>query len=120
MTMWIKLIIVCLFLSGCANGGWSTEDSYRQVGVVALSGVDWMQTRKIAKNPDEYHENNPILGEHPSTEKVDVYFAASIAAHTAVAMALPPEYRKWFQYISIGVQAGVVASNFSIGLGVGF
>jgi hypothetical protein len=118
--MWIKLLIACLFLSGCANGGWSTEDSYRQAGVIALSGVDWMQTRKIAKNPDKYYEKNPLLGEHPSTEKVDVYFAASIAANTAIAMALPPEYRKWFQYVSIGVEAGVVANNFSIGLGVGF
>jgi hypothetical protein len=118
--MFLKILIFCFFISGCANGGWSTEDSYRQAGVVALSGIDWMQTRKIAKNPDDYHENNPILGEHPSTGKVDAYFAASIAAHTAIAAALPPEYRKWFQYISIGVEAGVVASNLSIGLGVGF
>jgi hypothetical protein len=35
-------------------------------------------------------------------------------------MALSPEYRKWWQYVFIGVEAGVVASNLSIGLGVGF
>jgi hypothetical protein len=118
--MWIRLAFIACLLTGCANGGWSREDTYRQTGFIALSGIDWMQTRKIANNPDEYHENNPILGSHPSTGKVDAYFAASIAAHTAIAMALPPEYRKWFQYVSIGVEAGVVASNFSIGLGVGF
>jgi hypothetical protein len=118
--MLVRILIACLFLSGCANGGWSTEDSYRQAGFVALTGIDWMQTRKIAKNPDDYYERNPILGEHPSTEKVDIYFPACIAAHTMVAMALPPEYRKWWQYVAIGVEAGVVASNLSIGLGVGF
>lgn len=118
--MWIRLAIACLFLSGCANGGWTTEDSYRQAGFVAITGIDWMQTRKIAKNPDEYHEHNPILGSHPSTEKVDAYFAAGIVTHTAIAMALPPEYRKWWQYVFIGIEAGVVASNFSIGLGAGF
>ena len=111
--------MACIMLTGCANGGWSTADTYRQSGVVALMGIDWMQTRKIAQNPDDYHEHNPVLGSNPSTEKVDVYFPVCIAAHTAVSMALPPEYRKWWQYVFIGVQAGVVASNFSIGLGVG-
>ena len=114
------VLIIAIFVMGCANGGWSREDTYRQAGVVTLSGIDWMQTRKIAKNPDDYYERNPLLGSHPSTEKVDAYFAASIAAHTVVSAALPPEYRKWWQYVSIGVEAGVVASNFSIGLGVGF
>jgi hypothetical protein len=118
--MWIKLLIASLFLTGCANGGWSTEDSYRQTGFVALMGVDWMQTRKIAKNPEDYHEHNPLIGSHPSTEKVDVYFPVCIAAHTAVAMVLPSEYRKWWQYVFIGIEAGAVANNLSIGLGVGF
>jgi hypothetical protein len=117
--MLIRLIIVSFVLSGCANGGWSTADTYRQAGFLALTGIDWAQTRKIAKNQDDYHEHNPILGSHPSTEKVDIYFPACIAAHTAVAAALPPEYRKWWQYVFIGVEAGVVASNLSIGLGVG-
>jgi hypothetical protein len=118
--MWIKLLLSVLLLYGCANGGWSREDTYRQAEVVVLSGIDWAQTRKIAQNPDKWHEHNPVLGSHPSTEKVDIYFPLSIATNTAIAMALPPEYRKWFQYVSIGVEAGVVASNFSIGLGVGF
>ena len=82
-------------------------------------GIDWAQTRKIANNPDDYHEHNPILGKHPSTGEVDVYFTASIAAHMAVSMVLPPEYRKWWQYVFIGVQAAAVGSNISIGLGVG-
>jgi hypothetical protein len=117
--MWIRLIVASLFLSGCANGGWSTADTYRQAGFLALTGIDWMQTRKIANNPDEYHENNPVIGSHPSTSEVDAYFAAGVVAHTAAAMAMPPKYRVWWQYVWIGVEAGFVASNFSIGLGVG-
>jgi hypothetical protein len=118
--MWIKLLIVCLFLSGCANGGWSTDDSYRQTGVVALMSIDWAQTRKISNNPDKYNEHNPILGNHPSESMVNVYFPVCIAAHTAVAMALPPGYRVWWQYVVLGLEAGTVANNLSIGLGVGF
>ena len=118
--MWIKLILISVFISGCANGGWSTADTYRQSGVVALMGIDWAQTRKIAQNPDKYSEMNPVLGSHPSTEKVDAYFLTCAAAHTVVSMVLPPEYRVLWQYIWIGLEAGTVAHNASIGLGVGF
>lgn len=117
--MWIRLSIACLVLSGCANGGWNAADTYRQSGVVALMTVDWAQTRKIAKNPDRYSENNPILGSHPSTGEVDAYFLTCAVAHTAVAMALPPKYREWWQYVFIGVEAVAVGHNMSIGLGVG-
>jgi hypothetical protein len=109
-----------MFLSGCANGGWTTADTYRQAGMLSLTMIDWAQTRKIAQNPDKYYENNPVLGKHPSTERVDMYFPICMAAHTAVAMALPTKYRKWWQYVFIGVEAGMVANNLSIGLGMGF
>ena len=36
--------------------------------------IDWRQTITIAKNPDKFQEYNPILGKHPSEDKVDNYF----------------------------------------------
>lgn len=114
------LIAFAIVITGCATGGWTKEDTYRQAAVVAVSAVDWMQTRKIARNPERYYELNPILGRHPSEAEVDLYFAASIAAHTAVSMALPPDWREVWQYLSIGFEYSVVAHNFSIGLGFGF
>lgn len=110
------IVFVCL----CGCGGWSKADTYRQSGVALMLTVDWAQTRKIAQNPDKYSEMNPVLGSHPSTGEVDAYFLTCAVAHTTVAMALPPKYREWWQYVFIGVQAVAVANNVSIGLGVGF
>ena len=86
--------MVVMITGGCATGGWTKADTARQAAFVTVTAMDWMQTRQIAQNPDKYRELNPILGEHPSTGEVDVYFAAAIAAHTGIAMALPPDYRR--------------------------
>ena len=116
--MLIKLALIALVLTGCA--GWTKNDTYRHTALTALIAVDYAQTMKIAREPENFKENNPILGEHPSEQEVTLYFASAYALTTATAMLLPPEYRKWFQYIVIGGQVGVVANNFHVGLGFGF
>mgnify|MGYP006863133829 FL=1 len=112
------VLVAVLMMCGCA--GWTRADTYRQVGVVGLSGIDWLQTRKIAQNPDRWYERNPVLGRHPSIEKVDAWFAGTIAVNTAVAMILPPGWREGWQYVSIGWEGTMVGNNMSIGLGIGF
>lgn len=108
---------------------WTAEDTAWQSGVIALKLMDWSQTRYIAKHPNEYYEINPILGRHPSTSDVDLYFAGSILLHTAIAMALPPKAtvmgydinpRRIFQAVQIGLNGVCVAHNLSIGIGFDF
>ena len=41
-------------------------------------------------------------------------------AHYGISRALPSGYRKWWQRVTIAVEAGVVAHNFSIGVNVRF
>ena len=118
--MLIKIAITALVLTGCVNGTWTREDTYRQAAFTVLDVIDYSQTMNIAREPDKYKERNPFLGKHPSEAWVTGWFIGTYAVNTAIAMALPPEYRKWFQYISIGAEAGCVASNISIGLGFGF
>lgn len=114
------VFLIVLMVSGCANGGWTRADTYRQAAMITVSGADWLQTRQIAKNPDKFYEMNPILGKHPSTGEVDLYFAASLAAHTAIAMALPPKYREFWQYFWIGAEAATVAHNLDVGVKIQF
>lgn len=80
-----------------------------------LTIADWSQTRYIARHP-EYHEVNPILGEHPSTGKVDKYFAASLLVKNGVFFALPEKYRFYWAGAQIGISAGLIAHNNSIGI----
>jgi len=120
----ISIVAFAVFLSlnGCAttNREWSREDTYRQVAVTSLMMVDYFQTMEIARNPDKYHENNPILGEHPSEAEVTAYFLMSYAVTSGISIMLPDNFRPWWQYLIIGVEGGAVANNFSIGLGFGF
>src|SRR6266853_3835043 len=82
--------------------GWSNDDVQRQLGYSLLHGIDWAQTRTIAKNPNQLHETNPILGEHPSVGKVNNYFLSTLLGHWFLANALPPDARKLFQQGTIG------------------
>jgi hypothetical protein len=118
--MWIKIVAVSMLLCGCAARNWTRPDTYRHAALKAAMTVDYLQTMRIAREPDKYHERNPILGKHPSELQVSAYFAAAYALTTLTAMALPPPYRGYFQYVVIGVEGAAIANNLSIGLGFGF
>jgi hypothetical protein len=107
-----------LLLSGCAT--WRKEDTYREAAALALIAVDHGQTLNIAKHPEKWTETNPILGEHPSIAEVNRYFVAAYILHPTISAVLPPKYRTWWQWVTIGVQAGYVTHNFSIGINMDF
>ncbi len=94
------------------NEQWSDEDKKREALYLALHGLDWAQTRHISRNYDKgFHEQNPILGRNPSTDKVDAYMGLAALAHLFVADKLPPNLRKIFQNSLIGLEAGAVGNN---------
>lgn len=110
-----------IFKSDLGRPGWTDDDTARQALTLALLGADWAQTRSIAKGIPGIHETNPLLGEHPSTGRVNNYFAASMLGHTLLMNALPPEIRKWAQYGTIGLEAGVAGRNkLKLGIGMTF
>lgn len=118
----MKKIILILFLGISGNTyahEWTKSDKWRQGAYTALHVADWLQTRQISKR-DEFTERNTILGEHPFTEDVDRYFAVTLIAHYLIADNLPPKYRRAFQYVTIGVQAGAVGHNYSAGVQIRF
>ena len=116
-----KFIFLLLFISSPSFASdWSSADTKREAVYLVLHTADWAQTREIARNPDKFYEQNSILGSHPSTNQVDQYFVATAAIQFAISYYLPVEYRKAFQYISIGHDAGYVAHNFSIGISAKF
>lgn len=118
--IFLPFILLFIFFSPSTYADqWSNADTKREAVYLVLHTMDWAQTRNIARNPDKWHEQNSILGSHPSTSQVDQYFVATAAIQFAIAYYLPVEYRKAFQYLSIGHDAGYVVHNFSIGIRVG-
>jgi len=122
-----------LFSTPAIADEWSKLDISREVVWQTVHYMDWMQTRQIARHPEEYHEENPILGKHPSVSEVNQYMVASAIGHVIVANYIPDVIRgiglpeSWasssrmvFQYVTIGMSGGCVANNFNIGLRVSF
>jgi len=116
----VGLFVMSFFGCAASRKDWSKEDTYRQVAVTSLMAIDYMQTMEIARDPEKYHENNPILGEHPSEAEVTAYFLMSYAVTSGISLMLPDNFRPWWQYLIIGIEGGATANNFSIGLGFGF
>ena len=114
----MRYLLILLCLTGCAN--WTKQDTYREATALTLMAVDHGQTLNIAKNPQEYHELNPILGDHHSVSEVNRYFAAVYILDPTISALLPEKERKWWQYVTIGIEAGVVARNYSLGLRTDF
>ena len=100
------------------NAPWTAEHKTLAVTTGALLAADWLQTRQIAKNPDKFHEYNPILGEHPSQGKVNLYFLAVTGGLLLIADFLPTEWRTPTLYAVSAVQAVAVSNNLSHGISI--
>lgn len=100
---------------------WTKKDTVLETSYLMLHSADWLQTRHISKN-DSYKERNLILGKYPSTAKVDRYFFLTGLAHVALVYFwdeipfLSPKLKNYFQYFTIGIQAGCVYHNFRCGV----
>lgn len=95
---------------------WSRNNSILQKSVVVFIMADWLQTRYIASNPDQYEEANPILGPNPSLGEVDRYFACCLVGNTLIAFLLPQKFRLRWQTISLSMQVGTVNHNYNMGV----
>ncbi len=82
--------------------------------------ADMLTTLDIAKHPNLVEEN-PLMGEHPSDGKVLGYFAATGVLHYLVTRELvrenvPAPIVQTWEALGIGLEVGMVAHNYQIGL----
>ena len=99
---------------------WTTLDYSLAAGAATMMALDWAQTRYGARNPSRYAERNPVMGEHPSTAKVDRYFTAASLLMAGVTYALPRTQRRLFLAGVLVVETSVVFSNHQIGVKLDF
>ena len=125
----IILAVLLCFSFNCFADEWSKADSYREATYLTFLAVDWAQTCNISRNyapcvngSNPYHcsEQNSYLGDHPTLGAVNRYFLVTATLHAGVSYLLPEKYRAPFQYVTIGVEGGYVAYNFSIGISAKF
>ena len=113
------IIILCLLSTPVCADEWTRTDTQYQGVFVALTAVDWLQTKEIASNP-KFSETNLILGGNPDQNKVDVYFASCLLAHSAISYYLPKKYRRYWQCVFIAVEVGYVGHNVNAGVRIEF
>ena len=119
---WIAAIVfmICVLFSCNARAqttcnDWSRKDIRKEVAYQTLHGLDWLQTKEIARNPD-YIELNPILGQDPTQGEVDKYFMITGLLHAGVSCSLSKETREIWLNSSIMFQSIVVLSNIRKGI----
>jgi len=121
----IIILTILLYSFTAQAGDWTRKDTYFEAAALATIALDYSQTKGMVSkgfmiDGRPYEEHNPIMGSRPSSQTVDLYFASVAVAHVAVAYLLPQKWRRWFQAGTIVLELGVVAGNYSAGLGFGF
>lgn len=116
----IAVLLAVFSLQANAADSWSKSDVAREVAYLTLHVVDWRQTLIASKDPGRYAEQNPILGEHPSENRINGYFLATALLHVGVTHVLPAKWRPAFQYFWIGVEVVAIANNHKVGIRITF
>lgn len=123
-------LVATLFLAGLCYG---SQEGTENTIALTLILTDWAQTRAMARQPaydweplenspgyytwrEQWRENNPLLGRHPSEGKVNTYFALSVLTYLVVQDALPEKYASLYRKGIILLEVTCVSQNLSIGV----
>lgn len=77
---------------------------------------DWSQSQQIIRHPDQYQEENPLLGKTPSQSKMLGAGLVGAVGQYAGFNALPDKWKAPFAAASLIPEAYVVKRNHDAGL----
>jgi hypothetical protein len=124
LIMWALMILLVLSIFNAAHADETNPNAPTPVTEWVYQGAsfaDMLTTIDIAKHPKQYYEFNPILGEHPSEGRVIGYFTTTHVLHYLITRELvrenvPAPIVQTWEALGIGLEVGLVAHNYSIGL----
>jgi hypothetical protein len=112
-------IILFLFSTSAFSSEWTTENKILEVTYNTVRLADILIT-KDGMHREGYHENNPLIGRHPSDAKLWGFFLVGGVIHYFITDRIKPEYRRTFQAITITCELLIVNHNRSIGMNIKF
>jgi hypothetical protein len=92
---------------------WTVADTAHEIAFASIAAVDYAQTAAFLSDA-RFREDNPLLGAHPGRTKLRLMVGTGVLAHAVMARTLPQPWRRYWQVILIGIEAGVVSSNASM------
>lgn len=98
---------------------WSDTDKLLAASALVVHTIDWGQSRTVAKNPEQYYERNPLLGDHPSLSRVNNYFIATAILIPVVAHFVP-QWRTEILGTWLALEIVVTARNRHLGVRMSF
>lgn len=114
------VLLLVSTLTWADNRSWTPEEKAWLGTAAAVTVADWATTRDLSRRYNEgYHENNPILGKHPSTGRVDLYFVTAGTIGYLIADNLD-QNRTTFLQAWTAVEIFYTNRNLNIGLRMKF
>lgn len=118
-TTYLIMTLAC-FLGCATTDKWTKAEKTKEVAWLILHAVDYSQTRYAMDRPDEFKEANPLLGDHPSEGRLNLFALITGIGHVWLTDYVGKEYRSLFQNITLGFKTGTVVNNFYVGAKIEF
>lgn len=99
--------LTLLAVSGCPSS-WRARDTALEVPTVAVTLLDWHQTRGIVAGCEE---SNPIIGPCGGRMNANAYFIGSVFVELIVSRAVSSAWRPVFQAAWLGAETATVWDN---------
>jgi uncharacterized protein YceK len=131
--------LVVAVIGGCSSvksnvKSWDRHDTAYQATYLALTTVDWAQTRWMTRQDwqwdgNNYKELNPLFLDNKPHTDATWLIPLGMALHTGIAMSLPGKAkicglklnpRRIWQIIFIGGEIGATINNYSAGVKIEF
>lgn len=106
-------MVLALVLEG---GACTHVNRVTLIASTAALVCDWGETHRAASrgwrtSAGVQYESNPILGPHPSTDDVAMYFATAAAINAAIWVAMPRKLKSLVPLAVIGAQVAPLMNN---------
>ena len=131
--------LVVAVIGGCSSvksnvKSWDRHDTAYQATYLALTTVDWAQTRWMTRQDwqwdgNNYKELNPLFLDNKPHTDATWLIPVGMALHTGIAMALPSKSkicgfklnpRRIWQIIFISGEIGAIINNYAAGVKIEF